>query len=60
MSAIDEEQLKKDSDALKLDMMNKEIEEAKIANDEEMNKEIENTREMHMSDIEGKIILKSF
>ena len=54
MSIIDEERLKKDSEALKIEMMNKEIEEAKQLNDEEMEKEIKNTKEMQMNEIESK------
>ena len=49
-----EQQIKIDSDKLKLELMNKEIEEFKKSNDEEMEKEIENCRKTHMSDIEGK------
>lgn len=51
LSIAEEELIRRDSDALKKDMMIREIEEAKELNDAEMKKEIENTREMHMSDI---------
>jgi len=36
-------------------MMNKEIEDFRILNDIEMEKEIENTRQIHLNEIEGNI-----
>lgn len=38
-------------------MKNKEIEEFKKINDEEMEKEVENTRQTHMNDIESMRII---
>jgi hypothetical protein len=38
-------------------MMNKEIEDLRKENNEEMEKEMENTRNIHLNEIEGKINL---